>query len=70
MVTADEFNEAVPVGSLVRIRLSCGTWLLTRTRSRAWTLASGHPVVATQAFAGGWSIRPEHMELVRDEADS
>lgn len=58
MLTVAEWNERHPVGSLVL------AWpgtrdaepLVTQTRSVAWALGDGHPVVAVEGRAGGISL--------------
>lgn len=62
-MTADEFNGRVPVGTPVRYYSVPGVApRLTRTRSAAWTLGSGHVVVAVEGRSGGVSIK--HLERV------
>ncbi|MEU6237384.1 hypothetical protein, partial [Kitasatospora sp. NPDC047058] len=39
--------------------------LETRTRSAAWTLGHGEPVVAVEGYAGGISL--EHIDLRTEE---
>jgi hypothetical protein len=67
-LTADEFNAKFPVGTAVRY------WPVlpavpsippreTKTRSAAWTLGDGHPVVMIEGLAGCVSIlHLEHSE--------
>lgn len=58
MMTADEWNRLYPVGTPVKyfaIR-GRGATSETKTRSEAWTLGSGHPVVNIHGVAGGVSL--------------
>lgn len=59
-MTSDEWNKLYPVGTHVLryLRLNPREDLLgeTVTRSEAWTLASGQPVVLVEGSAGGWHL--------------
>ncbi|GAA0853331.1 hypothetical protein ACFQVD_26705 [Streptosporangium amethystogenes subsp. fukuiense] len=63
-MTADEWNETCPVGTPVL------AWpgarevepMVTRTRTPAWTLGCGDPVVSVEGWAGG--IYLTHIEVV------
>jgi len=62
-VTADEWNALYPVGTPVMAYPSCRPEydaavaaeyrLVTVTRSRAWNLGHGAPVVAVEGYSGG-----------------
>lgn len=70
-MTADEWNEKYPVGTVVMYRSVSSSdypWETTRTRSIAWTLGHGAVVVKIEGRAGGVSIEPEHMRVVRSDA--
>jgi hypothetical protein len=58
-MTADEWNSMYQVGTKVRYYpvADLPEHVETRTRSEAWTLASGHPVVAVEGRAGGVSLQ-------------
>lgn len=73
-LTADQFNERFPVGTPViaypgvrpeyaaTIGMSGVPRLETCTRSRAWNLGHGEPVVAVDGYAGGISL--DHVDIV------
>lgn len=60
-MTADEFNAAHPIGTLVLAFPGSrdGRALYTRTRTPAWNL-SGHPVVSVEGYPGGIALT--HIE--------
>lgn len=72
-LTADQFNARHPIGTPViaypgvrpeyaaEIGLREYPRLQTRTRSRAWNLGHGEPVVAVEGYAGGICL--EHIDL-------
>lgn len=72
-LTAAQFNEHHPIGTPViaypgvrpeyaaEIGLHEYPRLVTRTRSRAWNLGHGEPVVAVDGYAGGISL--DHIDL-------
>lgn len=72
-MTADEWNQQHPIGTPVtaypgirpEYAAKIGTTdyprLETRTRSVAWTLGHGEPVVAVDGYAGGISLK--HIDL-------
>lgn len=72
-LTADQFNERYPIGTTVtaypvfrpeyaaEMGLTDNPALETRTRSMAWTLGHGEPVVAVEGYAGGISL--EHIDI-------
>lgn len=69
-MTAEQWNEQVPVGTPVHYYPVAGAPPRpTRTRSEAWMLDSGHVLVAIEGQAGGVSI--EHLVVVnvRGEPD-
>lgn len=63
-VTADEWNGRYPVGTKV-IAHPCYRGCIshsikTETRSPAWTLGHGQPVVAVEGYAGGIAL--DHVD--------
>jgi hypothetical protein len=63
----DAFNASHPIGTKVRYRslLEHATQYdiqETKTRSEAWTLPSGDPVVMIDGKAGGVSL--DHIEVI------
>ena len=61
---ANEFNHLHPIGTPVRFwpGLHTGPGRMAATRSEAWTLPSGHAVVAVTDYPGGIAlthIQPE-----------
>lgn len=68
-LTAEQFNERFPIGTAViaypGVRPGYSgdgyTRLESCTRSRAWNLGHGEPVVAVDGYAGGISL--EHIDL-------
>jgi hypothetical protein len=71
---ADAFNATHPVGTRViaypsvrpefDIKLAEQTRLVTTTRSTAWALGHGSPVVSVHGYAGG--IRLDHIDIDHD----
>lgn len=63
--TAEAWNAGCPVGTEVEYRASwrqAEPTLVTRTRSEAWTLPHGEPVVLIEGRAGGvalWAVTPK-----------
>lgn len=57
-LTAEKWNETVPVGTEIRYFPIKGRdeFRVTKTRSEAWTLGSGDAVVLIEGQAGGVSI--------------
>lgn len=55
-MTAAEFNAAHPVGSRVIARLDDGRHVYTATRTPAWDLGHGAPVVAVHGHVGGIAL--------------
>jgi len=68
-LTAAQWNQRYPIGTAViaypGVRPEFGLTeyprLVTHTRSRAWNLGHGTPVVAVEGYAGGISL--EHIDL-------
>ncbi|MDO3380429.1 hypothetical protein [Geoalkalibacter halelectricus] len=58
-MTAELFNERYPVGTRVRFYPTKGQddFIETRTRSKAWPLAGGHPVVKLDGRRAGVSVK-------------
>lgn len=54
--TADAWNKVHKVGILVRVTLDTGALWFTRTRSEAWTLGHGQPVVMLVGKSGGYDL--------------
>lgn len=65
-MTAKEWNDTYTPGTRVAYRPLKGDprGELTRTRSEAWELGSGHPVVLVDGVSGGVSL--EHLTVVKD----
>jgi hypothetical protein len=71
-MTAERWNDNYPPGTRVIAypccrpkdgKLGAGCKRLdTTTRSRAWNLGHGDPVVMVEGYAGG--IAPEHIDVV------
>lgn len=51
-----DWNERHAVGAAVDVRLDDGTVKRTVTRSVAWLLGGGQPVVSVVGIAGGYSL--------------
>ncbi len=51
-----EWNELHPPGTKVLLTNDLGGVEETRTRSIAWLLGSGHPVVSVEGRTGGYSL--------------
>lgn len=64
MTTAEEWNIKHPIGTVVNAWPGTrdGAGLRTKTRSLAWTLGSGDPVVAVEGYPGGIALT--HVEPV------
>lgn len=68
---ADDWNAKYPVGTAVIAYPSCRpeynaadaarTRLVTTTRSTAWALGHGEPIVSVHGYAGGISL--EHIDI-------
>jgi hypothetical protein len=61
---AEQWNASHPVGTPVRYRPVRGQAKTeaTKTRSEAWTLGNGEPVVAVEGQAGGVSLK--HLKVI------
>lgn len=55
-ITAEEWNEKYPVGTSVTYTDALGTSFETVTRSEAWELGSGTPVVSLNGKSGGYAL--------------
>jgi hypothetical protein len=55
-MTADDWNRQNEVGCGVLVKLDDGRLWHTRTRSKAWTLGGGHPVIALEGRSGGYDL--------------
>ena len=51
-----EWNELYPAGTEVFLTNDDGELERTKTRSRAWLLGSGTPVVSVEGRAGGYLL--------------
>jgi len=54
--TAEQWNATHKVGIRVRVTLDNGMLWFTRTRSDAWTLGHGQPVVMLEGKSGGYDL--------------
>ena len=63
-MTAEQFNELYPKGTRVRYYSIRGEDSYTEetTRSEAWELGDGSPVVLLEGRSGGFSI--EHLRVI------
>ena len=66
-MTAEEFNEQHPVGTPVRYwpGVRRGEGRESVTRSIAWELSHGTPLVSVEGYAGGIALT--HVEAIDDE---
>lgn len=57
-LTAEEWNARYPVGTKVRLRSHLDDTHTTEhfTRSEAWNLCHGEPVVLLSGKTGGWAL--------------
>lgn len=55
-MTAEEWNAKHKIGAGVLVRLDGGALLHTRTRSEAWELGHGRPVVLLEGKTGGYDL--------------
>lgn len=64
LLTSDQFNKLIGVGTPVRYYPVAGEpeFEDTRTRSVAWDLGNGMPVVKIEGRAGG--VHVTHLELL------
>lgn len=75
-LTADQWNELYPVGTAViaypgvrpedPFAADFCTRLETRTRSAAWNLGHGEPVVMVDGYAGGISLTHIDINLTEE----
>jgi hypothetical protein len=64
-VTADEWNRLHKPGISVLVTLDGGKLWFTKTRSEAWNLGHGQPVVMLEGKTGGYDlsrVRPHEIE--------
>lgn len=62
--TADDWNRDHRPGIGVIVKLDDGKLKYTKTRSEAWTLGHGQPVVMLEGISGGYDLaRVTPMEL-------
>lgn len=54
--TADEWNQRFKPGTNVVVFLDNGDHWRTKTRSEAWNLGNGQPVVLLDGKAGGYDL--------------
>ncbi len=68
-ITADEWNTAHPIGTRVRYYPIAGEpgFRESRTRSLAWNLGHGQPVVKIEGTAGGVAL--SHLVVIDQERD-
>lgn len=55
-ISADEWNRRYPVGTPVRYTNGEGKAMDTKTRSHAWNLGHGDPVVLIEGCSGGRAL--------------
>ena len=55
-MTADEFNEWYPIGHPVTVTLDDGSIKNSNTRSIAWNLGHGNPVIKIDGLKGGYDL--------------
>lgn len=55
-MTAEQWNDQNKVGCGVLVKLDDGSLFHTKTRSEAWTLGGGHPVVMLEGKSGGYDL--------------
>lgn len=54
--TAEQWNQQHKVGCGVLVKLDDGKLWHTKTRSEAWTLGGGQPVVMLDGKSGGYDL--------------
>ena len=64
LLTAKEWNDKYPPGTIVVYTNAIGDKLTTYTRSEAWELGHGDPVVLLHGRAGGYAL--EFLTVVED----
>lgn len=55
-MTAEQWNERHPPGTPCVLINSFGERIPTKTRSFAWNLGHGQPVVLVEGKTGGWEL--------------
>ena len=55
-MTATEWNKAHRPGTYVLVKRDDGTLWHTKTRSEAWELGGGQPVVLLEGRSGGYDL--------------
>lgn len=61
-LTAEQWNAKYPPGTPVRYTNGLGVSRMTATRSKAWNLGHGEPVVMIDGASGGyalWCLEPQ-----------
>lgn len=61
---ADEWNAKYPIGTVVDVRRNEGPVTRTKTRSVAWILGHGAPVVLVDGISGGYGL--DWITVVQD----
>ena len=54
--TAEQWNQSHKVGAGVLVKMDDGRLWHTRTRSEAWELGHGQPVVMLEGKSGGYDL--------------
>jgi len=54
--TVETFNVQCPIGTWVAVKRADGSVLETKTRSPAWVLGDGTPVVMVAGISGGYLL--------------
>ena len=73
-ISADEFNELYPVGTAVTYWPVLPAWpdcppRPTRTRTPAWKLSGGRPLVSVEGQSGGVALSHVEIRVLDDDAD-
>lgn len=55
-MNAKEWNDTYPVGQSVFVKEDDGSITVTQTRSIAWDLGHGQPVIQIEGKRGGYSL--------------
>lgn len=72
-MTAAKWNETHPVGTPVTyfpVRGRFDNGRETKTRSEAWELGGGHPVVMVEGVSGGVSLEHLHVPKPHQETEN
>lgn len=56
-MTAEKWNASYPVGQPVIVTRDDGSKWPTKTRSEAWNLGHGQPVVMLEGKSGGYDLQ-------------